>query len=161
MWNSMLCQTLHVCVTSNIEYTKGSVFWVAKIMCVIRLRNYPPFVRPNVISYKEIVDMFIYSFIWLRYFLILIQANKPLTHVFVSGYFSWRNSANGSWFIQALSSILALHWQDMDLLTIMTRVNKKVAYEYESRTGKEFMNEKKQIPCITSMLTKEIRFKPK
>ena len=82
-------------------------------------------------------------------------------HGSFAGYFSWRNSANGSWFAQALSEILAKNWETMDLLTMMTRVNKKVAYEFESRTGKEFMNQKKQIPCITSMLTKEVRFKPK
>jgi len=79
-------------------------------------------------------------------------------HVFFSGYLSWRNSANGSWFIQTLSSVLAKHSQDMDLLTIMTRISKEVGFEFESWADNEFMNEKKQIPCITSMLTKEIRF---
>ncbi|XP_052791279.1 caspase-3-like [Mya arenaria] len=89
------------------------------------------------------------------------EADFLIAYSVVPGYFSWRNSANGSWFIQALSSVLAQNWQSLDLLTIMTRVNKKVAYEFESRTGKEFMNQKKQIPCITSMLTKEVRFKSK
>lgn len=90
--------------------------------------------------------------------LICLVKKKPSPF---TGYFSWRNSAQGSWFIQALSEVLARHWRDMDLLTIMTRVNKKVAYDFESRTGKEFMNQKKQIPCITSMLTKEVIFRPK
>ncbi|KAH3863378.1 caspase-3-like [Dreissena polymorpha] len=89
------------------------------------------------------------------------EADFLIAYSVVPGYFSWRNSTNGSWFIQALSRVLGLHWQDMDLLTIMTRVNKIVAYEFESRTTKEYMNQKKQIPCITSMLTKEVRFKPK
>ncbi|XP_053393185.1 caspase-3-like isoform X2 [Mercenaria mercenaria] len=89
------------------------------------------------------------------------EADFLIAYSVVPGYYSWRNSANGSWFVQALSDVLAKHWHDMDLLTIMTRVNKKVAYEFESKTGKEFMNQKKQIPCITSMLTKEVLFKPK
>lgn len=89
------------------------------------------------------------------------EADFLIAYSVVPGYYSWRNSANGSWFIQALSDVLAKNWRDMDLLTIMTRVNKKVAYEFESKTGKEFMNQKKQIPCITSMLTKEVIFKPK
>ncbi|KAL4240184.1 Caspase-3 [Mactra antiquata] len=89
------------------------------------------------------------------------EADFLIAYSVVPGYYSWRNSANGSWFIQAFSDILARHWRTMDLLTMMTRVNKKVAYEFESRTGKEFMNQKKQIPCITSMLTKEVKFSPK
>lgn len=89
------------------------------------------------------------------------EADFLIAYSVVPGYYSWRNSANGSWFVQALSEVLAKHWRDMDLLTIMTRVNKKVAFEFESKTGKEFMNQKKQIPCITSMLTKEVIFKPK
>lgn len=89
------------------------------------------------------------------------EADFLIAYSVVAGYFSWRNSANGSWFIQALSEVLAKHWKTMDLLTMMTRVNKKVAYDFESRTGKEFMNQKKQIPCITSMLTKEVLFTDK
>lgn len=89
------------------------------------------------------------------------EADFLIAYSVVPGFYSWRNSANGSWFVQALSDILAKNWQDMDLLTIFTRVNKKVAFEFESKTGKEFMNQKKQVPCITSMLTKEIIFTPK
>lgn len=89
------------------------------------------------------------------------EADFLIAYSVVPGYFSWRNSANGSWFIQALSEVLAKYWKTTDLLTMMTRVNKKVAYDFESRTGKEFMNQKKQIPCITSMLTKEVLFTEK
>lgn len=89
------------------------------------------------------------------------EADFLIAYSVVPGYFSWRNSANGSWFIQALSEVLEENWSKMDLLTMMTRVNKKVALNFESRTGKDFMNRKKQIPCITSMLTKEVWFKPK
>ena len=78
-----------------------------------------------------------------------------------SGYFSWRNSSRGSWFIQALNEVLKEHAHELDLMTMMTRVNKKVAYEFESNASKEFMNRKKQIPCITSMLTKDVYLRPK
>jgi len=105
----------------------------------------------------EANDLFLLS---LEHNISVKKLKQQLNHVFVSDYFSWRNRNNGSWFIQALSSVLAKHWQDMDLLTILTRMNKKMGFEYESCTDKEFMNGKKQIPCITSMLTKEIRFKP-
>lgn len=49
----------------------------------------------------------------------------------------------------------------MDLMTMMTRVCRKVAYEFESNATREYMNRKKQVPCITSMLTRDVYFTPK
>lgn len=77
------------------------------------------------------------------------------------GYYSWRNSTNGSWFVQALSEVLMKHGQTLDLLTMMTRVNQIVANKFQSNTSHSDMNEKKQIPCVTSMLTKEVYFTSK
>jgi hypothetical protein len=74
----------------------------------------------------------------------------------VPGYFSWRNSTKGSWFIQALCRMLDRYGGTRDLLWIMTRVNYAVAYEFESNASREYMNRKKQIPCIMSMLTKDL-----
>nr|KAG5709857.1 hypothetical protein BaRGS_032681 [Batillaria attramentaria] len=81
--------------------------------------------------------------------------------LFVGGFYAWRNSTRGSWFVQALHDVFRDNWQRMDLLTMMTRVCKKVAYDFESNASKEFMNRKKQIPCITSMLTRDVYFTPK
>ena len=86
-----------------------------------------------------------------------------------TGYFAWRNSARGSWFIQAIFEVFMKKqpdgktraWETMDLLTLMTRVNKKVAYDFQSNASREFMNMKKQIPCVTSMLTKDVFFTDK
>ena len=77
----------------------------------------------------------------------------------ITGYFAWRNSAKGSWFIQAICDVFMRNWQELDVLTMMTRVNKKVAYDFESNASAEYMRRKKQIPCITSMLTKDVFFK--
>ncbi|CAL1529194.1 unnamed protein product [Lymnaea stagnalis] len=88
------------------------------------------------------------------------EADFLMAYSVVPGYFAWRNSANGSWFIQAVYDVFRRHWKDMDLMTMMTRVNKRVAYDFESRAAREFMNRKKQIPCITSMLTKDVYFYP-
>ena len=82
-------------------------------------------------------------------------------HFLLLGYFSWRNSTKGSWFCQALVMVLKQHAETRDLMWMMTRVNRMVAYEFESNASKEFMNRKKQIPCITSMLTKDVYFRPK
>ncbi|CAJ1057958.1 caspase-3-like [Xyrichtys novacula] len=74
------------------------------------------------------------------------------------GYYSWRNTSNGSWFIQALCEML-LHWSGkLELMQIMTRVNRKVATHFESSSNLPGFSGKKQIPCIVSMLTKDFYF---
>lgn len=80
-----------------------------------------------------------------------------LTSLFSPGYYSWRNSAEGSWFIQSLCKMLKEHARKLELMQILTRVNRRVA-EYESCSTREDFNAKKQIPCIVSMLTKEFYF---
>lgn len=48
----------------------------------------------------------------------------------------------------------------LELQHIMTRVNHKVAVEFESVSNSPGFHGKKQIPCIVSMLTKEMYFFP-
>ena len=75
------------------------------------------------------------------------------------GYSSWRNPGHGSWFIQAMVSVLNKNHTNMDLLSMLTMVNRKVAYEYMSFSEeKEEYNGNKQIPCVTSMLTRKVYF---
>ncbi|XP_068134814.1 caspase-3-like [Hyperolius riggenbachi] len=64
------------------------------------------------------------------------------------GYVAWRDKEEGSWFIQTLCEMLEKHWKSYELLQILTCVNNKVAYQYETSTGK------KEMPCIVSTLTK-------
>jgi hypothetical protein len=75
------------------------------------------------------------------------------------GYFSWRNSQKGSWFVQALYKVLGEQWnKDIDLVRILTRVNRAVAYDFQSNAAQQHMNAKKQMPSIVSMLTKDLYF---
>ncbi|XP_076584628.1 caspase-3a [Chaetodon auriga] len=76
------------------------------------------------------------------------------------GYYSWRNTMTGSWFMQSLCELLGKYGKELELLHIMTRVNHKVAVEYESISNAPGFNAKKQIPCVVSMLTKEMYFSP-
>ncbi|XP_047434895.1 caspase-3a [Mugil cephalus] len=76
------------------------------------------------------------------------------------GYYSWRNTMTGSWFMQALCDMLSKHGKELELMHIMTRVNRKVAVEFESISNSPGFNARKQIPCIVSMLTKEMYFTP-
>ncbi|XP_078579967.1 caspase-7-like [Branchiostoma floridae x Branchiostoma japonicum] len=78
------------------------------------------------------------------------------------GYYAWRNQEAGSWSIQSLCAVLREHGKSgLEVMQILTRVNRTVATQFESRTREEKMNRKKQIPCIMSMLTKELYFTPK
>lgn len=76
------------------------------------------------------------------------------------GYYSWRNTQSGSWFIQSLCDMIGKYGTELELQHIMTRVNHKVAVEFESVSNSPGFHAKKQIPCIVSMLTKEMYFSP-
>ncbi|NXB05371.1 CASP3 protein, partial [Cnemophilus loriae] len=86
-----------------------------------------------------------------------VEADFLYAYSTAPGYYSWRNSAEGSWFIQSLCKILKEHARKLELMQILTRVNRRVA-EYESCSTRQDFNAKKQIPCIVSMLTKEFYF---
>jgi len=46
----------------------------------------------------------------------------------------------------------------LDFVSLLTRVNYEVAYEFESNAAQAHMTRKKQVPSIVSMLTKELYF---
>lgn len=77
-----------------------------------------------------------------------------------TGYYSWRNTMTGSWFMQSLCDMISKYGKEVELQHIMTRVNHKVAVEFESISHSPGFHAKKQIPCIVSMLTKEMYFSP-
>ncbi|NXG26863.1 CASP3 protein, partial [Dromaius novaehollandiae] len=86
-----------------------------------------------------------------------VEADFLYAYSTAPGYYSWRNAAEGSWFIQSLCRMLREHARKLELMQILTRVNHTVA-EYESSSTRRDFNAKKQIPCIVSMLTKEFYF---
>ena len=92
------------------------------------------------------------------------QANltaRMLNVCFSAGCFSWRNNQEGSWFIQALCIVLENYGNKMELLHMLTHVNRIVAYEFASCSDKEFSDYMKQMPCLVSMLTRYVHFRPK
>eukprot|EP00094_Tigriopus_californicus_P003211 TCALIF_03091-PB protein Name:"Similar to Caspase-1 (Spodoptera frugiperda)" AED:0.13 eAED:0.13 QI:0/0/0.33/0.66/0.5/0.66/3/83/463 len=87
------------------------------------------------------------------------HADFLIAYSTIPGFYSWRNTTAGSWFVQALCEILLNESHAKDLLSILTRVARKVAFDFQSNTpGSPSMHERKQIPCITSMLTRDIYF---
>lgn len=64
--------------------------------------------------------------------------------------------------MQALCEGLNEYGFKLDLLTLLTFVNRQVAIECKSNVpGNMAMHDQKQIPCITSMLTRLVKFEKK
>jgi len=77
------------------------------------------------------------------------------------GHFSWRNSQQGSWFVQTLGSELAQSLSsadDVDFAEVLTKVARRVAYDFQSNAAGRHFTAKKQVPALYSTLTKEIHF---
>lgn len=55
---------------------------------------------------------------------------KQDNHVTVLGFFSWRNTTNGSWFMQTLCDELNKNGKTKDILTLLTSVKQHVAIEF-------------------------------
>ncbi|XP_057699483.1 caspase-3a [Corythoichthys intestinalis] len=89
-----------------------------------------------------------------------VEADFLYAYSTAPGYYSWRNTMTGSWFIQSLCEMLSAHGKTLELLHILTRVNYKVALDFESVSTAPGFDAKKQIPCVVSMLTKEMYFTP-
>ncbi|KAK9517577.1 hypothetical protein VZT92_022936 [Zoarces viviparus] len=87
-----------------------------------------------------------------------VEADFLYAYSTAPGYYSWRNTQNGSWFMQSLCEMLLRFNGELELMQIMTRVNGKVALSFESASNLPGYSGKKQIPCIVSMLTKDFYF---
>ncbi|NXD02224.1 CASP6 protein, partial [Certhia familiaris] len=77
------------------------------------------------------------------------------------GYYSYRDTVNGSWFIQDLCEILRKHGPSLEFTELLTVVNRKVSYRRVGMCSDINGLGKKQIPCFASMLTKKLYFHPK
>lgn len=95
------------------------------------------------------------------YFSIPTHADFLIAYSTIPGFFSWRNTQDGSWFMQAVLAVFNEYHRELDLLTMLTIVNHRVAYYKSSNAEDPKFNRKKQVPCITSMLTRRVFLRPK
>jgi hypothetical protein len=93
-------------------------------------------------------------------FVIPILADLLIMYSTSEGHYSFRNPAAGSWFIQSLIAELKENSHE-ELMTILTGVNRSVAFSHQSNTTKPKLDACKQMPNIVSMLTKAFYFNPK
>ncbi|CAM4366083.1 unnamed protein product [Leuciscus chuanchicus] len=77
------------------------------------------------------------------------------------GYYSHRETVNGSWYIQDLCEILRRYGSTLEFTEILTLVNRKVSLRSVGSCRDRLAIGKKQVPCFASMLTKKLFFRPK
>ncbi|NXR41790.1 CASP6 protein, partial [Zosterops hypoxanthus] len=77
------------------------------------------------------------------------------------GYFSYRDTVSGSWYIQDLCETLRKHGSSLEFTELLTVVNRKVSERRVGVCRNIDAIGKKQIPCFASMLTKKLYFHPK
>nr|XP_039266685.1 caspase-3-like [Styela clava] len=88
-----------------------------------------------------------------------VEADFFIGYSTVEGYYAWRNGENGSWFVQSLCYCLKKFYKNMELMQIMTRVNRMVAYDFESNVANSpGYHKKKQMPSIVTRLTGDVYF---
>ncbi|XP_023683469.2 caspase-6 isoform X1 [Paramormyrops kingsleyae] len=77
------------------------------------------------------------------------------------GYYSHRETVNGSWYIQDLCDLLREHGKSVEFTDLLTLVNRKVSMRSVGRCADHNAIGKKQVPCFCSMLTKKLYFRHK
>jgi caspase-like apoptosis-related cysteine protease len=97
----------------------------------------------------------------VSYFKIPTYADFMIAYSTLPGFYSFRNTEKGSWFIRSLCQVLEKYHNEFDLLSMMTIVSQLVAYDYTSVASTAELSHKKQVPCITSMLTRRVFLTPK
>jgi len=81
-----------------------------------------------------------------------------MPYVILVGFHAFRHSTQGSPFITAVTKVFHEHGDKMEVTRLLTRVNREVAYGFESRGADAASSRKKQAPSFESMLTKELYF---
>ncbi|XP_029915897.1 caspase-6 isoform X2 [Myripristis murdjan] len=77
------------------------------------------------------------------------------------GYYSHRETINGSWYIQDLCETLRMYGDSLEFTEVLTLVNRKVSMRSVGNCNDRSAIGKKQVPCFASMLTKKLYFRPK
>ncbi|XP_037752972.1 caspase-6 [Chelonia mydas] len=77
------------------------------------------------------------------------------------GYYSHRETLNGTWYIQDLCEMIRKYGSSLEFTELLTLVNRKVSHRKVDICRDINAIGKKQIPCFASMLTKKLHFHQK
>ncbi|XP_040163193.1 caspase-like [Anopheles arabiensis] len=86
------------------------------------------------------------------------HADFLFAYATIPGFMAFRNTTEGSWFINELCKELQENGHRYDINTLLTFVTQKVAYDHESVSNMPEYNMRKQTPCVVSMLTRLLLF---
>ncbi|CAI9736557.1 caspase-1-like isoform X1 [Octopus vulgaris] len=89
-----------------------------------------------------------------------IMADMLVAYSSCDKYPSFENEEGGSWFMQTLSKMLTYYGTEHEIMTLLTAVSKYVASLGFRIPDNSAYNEYKQMPQITSTLTKQLKFEP-
>ncbi|KAI3379882.1 hypothetical protein SNEBB_002276 [Seison nebaliae] len=87
-----------------------------------------------------------------------IKADFLFAYATLEGHYAWRNVENGSWFVQTLCQIFDTESEKKEILHLLTKIQRRISYHYHSNCDDNFMNNRQQMPCFVSTLTKELYF---
>lgn len=88
-----------------------------------------------------------------------IEADFLYAYSTAAGFYSWRNNAKGSWFIQTLCEVFNEHAHNTDIVRMLTKVNAIIS-QRTSRTKLPQTDNKRQVSSTVSQLRKEFYFFP-
>lgn len=86
-----------------------------------------------------------------------VEADFIYAYSTVPGYYAWRNSTEGSWFIKSVVKVFGENAYNMEILQMLTKVNNLIS-TYKSRHP--IAPDKRQVSTTVSMLTKDLYFFP-
>ena len=78
---------------------------------------------------------------------------------YISGYIAF-NTNQGSSFVQNLRDLIIQHYQEDDLLTMLTDVNHRVTHYKYDKPYYKHLHGRHTVSCIEDMLLKNISFMP-
>ncbi|XP_076240786.1 caspase-1 [Calliopsis andreniformis] len=89
------------------------------------------------------------------------HADFLLAYSTMEGFFSWRDTEEGTWYIQCLCDVIERNWRKYDLSKMLTITARIIANDYSSSHENPVKNNQKQMPSLTSTLTRDVIFLPK
>ncbi|XP_033841215.1 caspase-6-like isoform X2 [Periophthalmus magnuspinnatus] len=88
-------------------------------------------------------------------------ADFVMCYSVAEGYYSHRETVNGSWYIQDFCELIDKYGDSLEFTELLTLVNRKVSMRSVYNCNDRNAIGKKQVPCFASMLTKKLYFRPK
>jgi len=90
----------------------------------------------------------------IHHYSLPVEADQLVAFSAYEGRVALRDSDDGTWFIQELCKELEDNGEMLDLLTVLTNVNRRVAVKVYDREGRKV----KQMPVVQSTLTRKLFF---